>query len=96
MQNNIKTIIWDLDNTLYKFSDHHVLEWHTGVVDFMQKNGVGISTQDGIDLAEKGWQDHRNSNHYFTEQYGVFLTLILFSVRNIIILRTRPQAHAES
>ena len=71
MQNDIKTIIWDLDNTLYKFSDHHVLEWHTGVVDFMQKNGVDISTEEGIVLAEKGWQDHRNSNHYFTKHYGV-------------------------
>lgn len=71
MQNDIKTIIWDLDNTLYKFSEFHVNEWHKGVVGFMNSQGVEISMNDGIALADKGWIDHRNSNHYFTERYGI-------------------------
>lgn len=73
MREKIKTIIWDLDNTLYKYDPEgrQTTLWHEGVVRFMQSHGVDISTEDGIKLAHQGWIDHRDSNYYFNEQYGV-------------------------
>jgi FMN phosphatase YigB (HAD superfamily) len=71
MREKIKTIIWDLDNTLYKFSEFHINEWHTGVSKYMSSLGVELPLNKMIDLCEKGWQEHRDSNHYFVKHYGV-------------------------
>ncbi len=71
MKDNIKTIIWDLDNTLYKFSEFHVNEWHKGVVKYMHSQGVDLPMDKALKLCEKGWQDHRDSNHYFVKNYGI-------------------------
>jgi len=72
MKNNIKTIIWDLDNTLYKFSETHANEWHDSVCRYMtSKQKLDIPLDDAYALAEKGWLEHRNSNHYFVEDYNV-------------------------
>ncbi len=71
MKNNIKTIIWDLDNTLYKFSEFHINEWHKGVVNYMHSQGVNMPMDAAINLCEKGWQEHRDSNHYFVKDHGI-------------------------
>ena len=71
MKDSIKTIIWDLDNTLYKFSEFSVWEWHKGVSRFMQSKGIDMSLEEAMELAHKGWTDHRNSNYYFTEKYDI-------------------------
>jgi len=73
LKDNIKTIIWDLDNTLYKYDSdgRQVRLWHEGVVRFMQTKGVDISLEEGIEIAHRGWIDHRNSNHYFIQDYGI-------------------------
>ena len=71
MKDKIKTIIWDLDNTLYKYTDQQVQLWHEGVSKFMQSQGVNLPIDDAIALAHKGWLNHRDSNHYFIHQYGI-------------------------
>jgi phosphoglycolate phosphatase-like HAD superfamily hydrolase len=71
MQNEIKTIIWDLDNTLYKFTDTQIRLWHEGVVKYMLSEGVDLDMEDAINLAHQGWVNHRDSNHYFIENYGI-------------------------
>jgi FMN phosphatase YigB (HAD superfamily) len=71
MKDAIKTIIWDLDNTLYKYSDTQIQRWHEGVVRFMQSKGVDMELEEAMALAHKGWEDHRDSNHYFIKNYGI-------------------------
>jgi len=71
MREKIKTIVWDLDNTLYKFTDQQVALWHSGVCNYMVSQGVGLNIDDAMELAHKGWVEHRDSNHYFIEQYNI-------------------------
>jgi FMN phosphatase YigB (HAD superfamily) len=71
MKDKVKTIIWDLDNTLYKYNDMQVRLWHEGVVRFMQSKGVEMEMEEAIALAHKGWTEHRDSNHYFIKNYGI-------------------------
>lgn len=74
VQNNIthtNTIIWDLDNTLYKFTDEQIEMWHHSVCHSMTNRGIGLDFDDALKLARKGWEEHRNSNHYFCENYGI-------------------------
>jgi len=71
MKDKIKTIIWDLDNTLYKYNDMQIRLWHEGVVRFMHTQGVELALEEAIALAHQGWLDHRDSNHYFIQNYGI-------------------------
>lgn len=72
MKDNIKTIIWDLDNTLYKFGENHANEWHKSVCHYMKtRQKLDIRDDHAFTLAEKGWLEHRNSNHYFIKDYNV-------------------------
>lgn len=73
MKNKIRTLIWDLDNTLYKFDKDGQQErlWHESVVNFMRSQGINVTLEEGMEIAQKGWQEHRNSNHYFIENYGI-------------------------
>lgn len=71
MRKNIKTIIWDLDNTLYKFNDTQVQLWHQGVCNFMQTQGVDLPIEEAMALAHQGWVDHRDSNYYFVKRYNI-------------------------
>lgn len=71
MRQKIKTIIWDLDNTLYKFDDNQIEHWHESVSKSMMDKGVDLPFNELVDLAEKGWLEHRNSNHYFIEKHNI-------------------------
>lgn len=71
MREQIKTFIWDLDNTLYKFDDNQVRLWHEGVVHYMQSKNINITLDEGIEIAHKGWIDHRDSNHYFIKEHDL-------------------------
>jgi len=67
----INTIIWDLDNTLYKFTEEQIETWHESVCHAMNSRGVNLPLSDAMELARKGWREHRNSNHYFCKNYGI-------------------------
>lgn len=71
IRDKVKTIIWDLDNTLYKFDDNQIRLWHEGVVAYMQSQNINVSLEEGIEIAHQGWLDHRDSNHYFIKEHGL-------------------------
>lgn len=69
---NIQTIIWDLDNTLYKFSDDQVEKWCEAVVTAMlARDNIDLPFDEAMALSMDGWKSHRNSNHHFIRQYGI-------------------------
>jgi FMN phosphatase YigB (HAD superfamily) len=68
---NIKTIIWDLDNTLYKFTEDQVWAWHHAAVNNALKSIQDLSREEALLLADKGWREHRNSSHFFENDYGL-------------------------
>lgn len=65
------TIIWDLDNTLYKFNPDQIEMWHRSVCTSMTNKGVALSFDEAMELARKGWTEHRDSNHYFCKDHGI-------------------------
>lgn len=68
---NIKTIIWDLDNTLYKFTEEQVWAWHHAAVDNALRSITTLTREDALALADKGWKEHRNSSHFFEHDHGL-------------------------
>lgn len=68
---SVTTIIWDLDNTLYKFNHDQIEMWHRGVCTAMGNKGVALSFDEAMELARKGWDEHRDSNHYFCKEHGI-------------------------
>lgn len=68
---NINTIIWDLDNTLYKFSEKQVDGWNTATVNYALASGLALDYQTAMALASEGWLNHRNSGHFFEKDHGL-------------------------
>ena len=71
MKNNIKTIIWDLDNTLYKFDQNQIDTWNNATIDFVLEKGVDMPRDQAMQLADDGWLKHRNSGHHFIHDHGM-------------------------
>ena len=71
MKDKIKTIIWDLDNTLYKFNEAQVDAWHYATVDYAIERGMPLSREEAYKLADHGWKNFRNSGHHFIHDYGL-------------------------
>lgn len=71
MRNKIKTIIWDLDNTLYKFDKNQVDAWNRTAANYAIQNGANINFEQAYKLAEEGWLNHRDSGYFFKTEYGI-------------------------
>lgn len=69
---NIQTIIWDLDNTLYKFDDNQVEKWCEAVArSMLLRENIDILFEEAMALSLDGWKNYRNSNHHFIQKYGI-------------------------
>lgn len=71
MKDAIKTIIWDLDNTLYKFNQQQVDTWHEKTIDFLIEKGIDLNREQAMQVANDGWVNHRNSGHHFINDHGI-------------------------
>ena len=71
MKDKIKTLVWDLDNTLYKFDPRQIDEWNRTTTQYALDNGVDLTYDEALKLAEDGWLSHRNSGHHFSDQYDL-------------------------
>jgi FMN phosphatase YigB (HAD superfamily) len=67
---NIGTIIWDLDNTLYKFTDNQIDGWNENAAHFVRDNGLDMDYEIARQLAVRGFTEHRNSTHFFVADHG--------------------------
>jgi len=82
MKDKIKTLVWDLDNTLYKFYPEQVDAWNRATVDYALQNGVTLPYDEALKLAEDGWLSHRNSGHHFTHTHGLCSRQMHIGVNN--------------
>ena len=71
MKDKIKTLIWDLDNTLYKFDPSQIEKWNKTTTQYALDNGVELPYDKAYELATDGWLNFRNSGHHFSETYGL-------------------------
>lgn len=68
---HIKTVIWDLDNTLYKFTGDQIWAWNNAAANNAIKYIPSLSYDEAFAMANKGWLEHRHSSHFFHVDYDL-------------------------
>ncbi len=67
----LKGILWDLDNTLYRFNNAFTTHFNHMMARAAIELGVPISADEAFLLAEKSMADHGFSGKIFIERYGL-------------------------
>ena len=68
---NIQAIIWDLDNTLYRFTDDFVRSCNEAAAKAAQEQGITLSYEDTLKLAERSEVEHGYSMHGYVTDHGL-------------------------
>jgi len=66
----IKGVIWDLDNTLYRFTDQFKEQCNRVAAKAAQSQGIDLSYDDTLKLAQKSETDHGYSIHLYVTHHG--------------------------
>jgi len=67
----IKGIIWDLDNTLYRFTDAFYKSCTEAAAEAAQELGINLSYEDTLKLAERSELEHGYSMHGYVTDHGL-------------------------
>jgi len=67
----IHGIIWDLDNTLYKFTDAFYKSCTEAAAHAAQELGIDLSYEETLKLAERSEQEHGYSMHGYVTDHGL-------------------------
>jgi len=67
----VKTVIWDLDNTLYPYTDAQIEHWHEAAVKAAQDMGVMIDAVEGMKMARQSYETHHYSAKVFQDNYDL-------------------------
>ncbi len=68
---DIKTIIWDLDNTLYPYTEEQIEHWHEATVRAAIDLGAPITLEAGLHQARQSFAEHNYSSKIFVDTYGL-------------------------
>lgn len=74
MQNNfgqIQGIIWDLDNTLYRFDAALINGFHVAMAQAAIDSGLVMDLQTAIGIARRSYAEHGLSAYIFTHTYNI-------------------------
>jgi len=66
----IKGVIWDLDNTLYRFTDAFKEQCNRAAAKAAHDQGINLSYDDTLKLAQKSETDHGYSIHLYVTHHG--------------------------
>lgn len=66
----IKAVIWDLDNTLYRFSEAFRHQCNLAAAKAAQDMGIQLSYDDTLKLAQKSETEHGYSIHLYVTHHG--------------------------
>lgn len=67
----IRGIVWDLDNTLYRFTDEFYKSCTAAAAAAAQEMGINLSYADTLRLAERSEQEHGYSMHGYVTDHGL-------------------------
>ena len=67
----IHGIIWDLDNTLYRFTDEFYRSCTEAAAEAAQELGINLSYEDTLKLAERSEEEHGYSMHGYVTDHGL-------------------------
>lgn len=69
MVSHIKHIVWDLDNTLYPYTEAQLEHWHEAAVKAAQDMGVEIDFDEGVAIARESYDKYHYSHYIFEQDY---------------------------
>lgn len=81
---NISSIIWDLDNTLYPETDLLHQAFDDAIARAAILSGAAVSMDDAIRLSKQSYIDHAYGGRVFIEQYGVDPQLLHFNIHPLV------------
>ena len=67
----IRGIVWDLDNTLYRFTDKFYKACTTAAAEAAQEMGINLSYEDTLRLAERSEKEYGYSMHGYVTDHGL-------------------------
>lgn len=67
----IKGVIWDLDNTLYRFTDTFYRSCTLAAAEAAQELGINLSYEDTLKLAERSEEEYGYSMHGYVTDHGL-------------------------
>lgn len=73
---HIRGIIWDLDNTLYRFDDALIEAFHIAMARAALDNGLVMDLHTAIMLARRSYAERGQSSKIFTDDYNIPLAAI--------------------
>lgn len=68
---SLKGMIWDLDNTLYRFNAPLEKEFNRAIAHAALEWGVDLTPEEAIAIAEESWITHRYSAFEFMLRYNI-------------------------
>lgn len=68
---DVRTIIWDLDNTLYPYTEEQIEHWHEATVRAAIDLGAPVTLEAGMNLARQSFTEHNYSSRIFVERFGL-------------------------
>ena len=74
----VQGVIWDLDNTLYKFTDKFYRSCNEAAAKAAQDLGINLSYEDTLKLAERSEEEHGYSMHGYVTHHGLSYTDLHF------------------
>ena len=67
----IRGVIWDLDNTLYQFTEEFYKACTTAAAQAAQEMGINLSYEDTLRLAERSEKEYGYSMHGYVTDHGL-------------------------
>lgn len=68
----VKGVIWDLDNTLYRFTDELKHACNRAAAQAAKSQGFDLSDEETLKIAERSEEEHGYSLHVYITDHGLF------------------------
>lgn len=81
---NIKALIWDLDNTLYRVDEALIEAFNIGVARAVRAAGLDLSMEKAVAMARQSFLDHGYSGHVFVHDYGIDRALLHYEFHGYV------------
>ena len=85
---NLKGILWDLDNTLYKSEDDLHRAFDRAIAQAAIENGARVTFDEAIRLSGKSFIDHGYGGRVFVDTMGIDPRALHFSIHRLIDEKT--------
>lgn len=84
LNGSLKTVLWDLDNTLYRVNEAIYNAFDTGIAHAVRAAGVDLELDEAVKISRRSFLETGYSGHVFIEQYGLDRDKLHFDAHSFI------------